>query len=648
MPALPIRAGLDAPQTWASFKAWLIQLYDYTADFDQRYYGALSADPVTNPLGGAILEGDLYYRTAAPKGMMVWRGDAWINYEQSAVSAAVAASANAAAALASASNAAASEVAAEAAKVASQDAAAASYISADVYDSIEMGLAGTVEGEQFQFNSSDGLSSQRYLHAAGHVATAVGAPFPLLSALAGVVAEFAHFPGADDPAWVIRDNLSKIAAYLSKAGLFTAKLDPATMGAGLTQYASLYDAVLVVVDTVGNIGATLTKAGALTGDIQAAETIAARGERTTLDARLSEHLTDYGLPKQLLWGEWYLRETRQRLRSIERGDAERLVIASVGDSWTWDTYWSDSVIKKLISQYGNGGSGWTGFAGGSNGVNTNGNVDVSKVTVLQSGTWSYAAYNTSTSPDIGQISSSTAGALVAVTGQAGTSGIDLFYIGDATGAVRYRWDGGAWAALSLTGSGLQIVALTGAPATAFTLEIEVVTGAVKLCGINIKSTATGVMLHKLGSNGSRAGHWAAVDAAQWQSGLTALAPNLVTLLLGTNDQAANVTVASYAADLQTQITRIRAAVPFVDILLMAACECKTAPTYAMSLYAESAYQIAAQNKCGFLNLQYAFGDAVTEYNSASTRAWVEADDTHPSAKGKRAIQDAIIYAITKN
>ncbi|MBH1957165.1 MAG: hypothetical protein I8H70_00570 [Burkholderiales bacterium] len=55
---LPMRNALDVQQTWATFKDWLLRLYDHTADFELRYYGPLSADPTLNPLGEAVAELD--------------------------------------------------------------------------------------------------------------------------------------------------------------------------------------------------------------------------------------------------------------------------------------------------------------------------------------------------------------------------------------------------------------------------------------------------------------------------------------------------------------------------------------------------------------------------------------------------------------
>ena len=88
---LPMRNALDAQQTWATFKDWLMRLYDHTADFGLRYYGPLSANPTLNPLGEAMQAGDTYYSIPL-KYLKVYNGTNWERWaEEVAAIAAIAA-----------------------------------------------------------------------------------------------------------------------------------------------------------------------------------------------------------------------------------------------------------------------------------------------------------------------------------------------------------------------------------------------------------------------------------------------------------------------------------------------------------------------------------------------------------------------------
>lgn len=408
------------------------------------------------------------------------------------------------------------------------------------------------------------------------------------------------------------------------------------------------DYLFAITDASGRISLQIDPDGGLSGKITSSEVVAARGSRASLSDRINQHHNAYGLPKRHVWGEWYLRETRQRLRKRLLAESARLSVALIGDSWTHAaTRWSGPFASALKTLYGDGGPGWVGFGfAGAGYTLSNGNVG-SDATLSYGGTWT-AAYAASTSPDICQVASATAGDTLTVgfTGS-GASGVDLFYIAGA-GAIQYRWNGGAWNSLSLaSGTGLTVAALTGVPAGAWTLELQNVSGTTTLCGVNVKKTTDGVVVHKLGATGSRASQWSGVNATEWQAGLTALAPNLVAVLLATNDQGVYDS-ATFKGYVQTLVTRIKTAVPLADVLLIIPCENGRANTWPMSDYAAAMYELAATNKCAFMDLQYVFGDSFSEYASTSARAWFAADLIHPDpTTGGRAIVDDVMRLVTQ-
>lgn len=386
--------------------------------------------------------------------------------------------------------------------------------------------------------------------------------------------------------------------------------------------------------------------GSVIGKISSQEVASARGNRTDLGTRLSQSLTDYGLPKAGVWGEWFLRETRQRLRSITLGSStQQLKIAAIGDSWTHNyTRWTGPATSQLRGEYGDAGPGWTGFSHPSNTGLINGNVDPSQVGLSLSGTWT-PSYASTVSPDLGSLSSSTAGDKITITGPANCSAVSLYVVGASSGAVRYRWNGGSWNALSVAGSGLLISSLASVPASAWTLEIEVVSGTPNLCGLDIRKTTAGVVLHKLGSTGSRSSQWAAVDATGWQTGIAGLDPRLVIIMHGTNDQPV-YTAATYKTHMAAIIDRVRAAVPYADILLVAPCENQRGEANLMSSYALAAYELAGQYSCAFLDLQPAFGLLPGDYASGSGRPWFNLDQVHPEpSTGGVAMVDAILRVL---
>lgn len=362
-----------------------------------------------------------------------------------------------------------------------------------------------------------------------------------------------------------------------------------------------------------------------------AEVTTARGSRTALDDRIGTALTPYGLPRDYRWGTHYLRETRERLMALQCGAARRFTVMLAGDSFTQNKpYWSGAFTKALMAAYGDGGFGWCGFSATGDGVIGNSRPDVVQVT--RTGTWADEKW-IRPGPDLGSATSTAAGSRVTVTGP-GTptlSGADLYAYGTADGQARYRWNGGPWTTIALTGSGLTIASIaTGIPTLgAFTLDVEVVSGTVSLSGVNLKSSAPGVVVHNVACSGSRLSHHVAVDAAQYQAGIAGLAPDLVVPLLGTNDQA-NSTPTAFAAQYATLIGRLRVARPTADILMVMPPEnLRTYIDDPMVNYAAAAYPVAQQQRCAWIDLQLVFGDQASDYGSTSGRPWIGSDNLHP-------------------
>ena len=119
--ASALAASISAASTLSSLNA-----------FRSAYYGPLGADPLTDPIGGEMTAGDLYFNTISLE-MMVYRSNSWISYESTAIASASASLASELAAATSATSASTSATAAdvsEAAALASQTAAATSATSA--------------------------------------------------------------------------------------------------------------------------------------------------------------------------------------------------------------------------------------------------------------------------------------------------------------------------------------------------------------------------------------------------------------------------------------------------------------------------------------------------------------------------------------
>ena len=438
----------------------------------------------------------------------------------------------------------------------------------------------------------------------------------------------------------------------SAASGYTLALDVENIlpGQGFMSQTQVEEDLFGVIDAQDRVLLRIRSDGTIIGKFEVSldELEAARGNRAQLKDRLDQSLTPYGMLREPIAGEWFLRETRQRLRLLALGEAGRLTIAAIGDSWTHNAArWSGTLATAITAAYGDAGPGWTGLAwgGGTAGL-VNGNARPSVVGYTPSLTNWTVTYGSAVSADVCAITSSTAGAGQTITGPASCSAVILHFAG-GDGAIQYRWNGGSWTSLSLSGSGYQTATLAGLPSIAWTLELQVVSGTCTMFGLDVQKNVNGVRFHKLGATGSRAQQWAAVAAADWQSGISALAPNLAIIMHGTNDQGASRTASAYRADVQTLIDRLRTAVPAADILLVAPCENGRGLSILMSDYAVQLRELAASNSCAFLDLQPFFGLAPADYAAGSARPWFNADTIHPDpASGGRAIMDAIYRLLT--
>lgn len=415
----------------------------------------------------------------------------------------------------------------------------------------------------------------------------------------------------------------------------------------------------VVIDSDDNI---LYEAPSSDVEDASAEVVAARGTRSALDDRLSQSLDAYGSPLYSFNANRMRRFHYLRRKRI-LGEAAQIQIGLWGDSFTHNrTRWSGDFAATLIAELGDAGGGWTGFGfitgspagpythGGTQPSFTNGNVRTTYGVSLN-GSWT-GAYATVPAPDTCCAISSTASDEIRATFPASPalSGVDFFWIGTAAGVMEYSWDGTSWTTINVQGTvgACSFASLTGVPGSgAGTLRLRVVSGECRPAGLNWKSAASGVVVHKLAATGSRMSQLATQAAvASWRTAVAALGINSAIVMHGTNDQGASTSASQFATDAQTVLTNLQTAIPGVDRLLAMPPENqRVGNAVAMPAYKAAAAPIAAALGCAFLDHQRNFGDPAspTEYGSSGAIPLFNADLIHPEpSTGGRALLDAFL------
>lgn len=418
---------------------------------------------------------------------------------------------------------------------------------------------------------------------------------------------------------------------------------------------------LVIVDANGYVLWRPSTSAALTDAIN--EIAAARGNQSSLNARLSQWLNSTGNPKSKLIGREFLRQCHQRLTSLALGEGGQLNIAcGPGDSFTQNgSRWPTAFTNYLVSKYGDGGGGWTGYSyfgaysgpyviGGTQPSTLNGNARSTLYPVRFKGAWD-RVYNASVSPDLGHVFSSTPGDMIERDLPAAPThtAIKLFWIGTADGVIRWRIGAGSWTTQNVQGTvgALQYVDLA-VSAGAQTIQIEVVSGTVKLCGDNALSSANGVRVHKIAGSGSQVSQWVAQTAADQQAGWAALGINAFLMMDGTNSQGSVVSPSVWKTNMATLIDRMRAAVAYPDIaILMPPDNQRTTNTYAMPLYADQARDLSVEKNVTFRDFQPDFGVQPSDYASTSGYPLFQSDNIHPEplTGGRLLVQGALSLVI---
>lgn len=331
----------------------------------------------------------------------------------------------------------------------------------------------------------------------------------------------------------------------------------------------------------------------------------------------------------------------------------RYALGLFGDSWsTSSSYYVANFANLMVDRYGDGGVGWCGFGytGGAPFADARG-----LYTVTLSGTWTTNYHAGSTSPNVSDVRSSQTGASITIANAEGAthpafSGIELHFTGTAAGVIRWRWNGGAWSSntnVQGTLNAQQVLALTGFPTGALaeatvgttTLEIEVVSGSVVLGGLDLQSDTDGIVIHKLGSSGSKASDWLTSTEAQFEAGIALLGIDGAQILFGTNEDSNGQSAATVAASYDALAGRLLDACPACDLMLCVAPENGLDNENDMTLYAAAVAALTAGASpevfAAFCDLQPAFGDPANkdEYLYGGSAALFNVSDSHPNDRG---------------
>jgi lysophospholipase L1-like esterase len=343
-------------------------------------------------------------------------------------------------------------------------------------------------------------------------------------------------------------------------------------------------------------------------------------------------------------GQQYLHQwDYKRAQLFAKVASTQATVALIGDSWTMSDYIGNPLRQWLQFTGGNAGPGYIGI-GYNNGAPTG-----QGVTYARTGTWTDTVHTDAYAGIDASAATSTDTATPAQVSITATANKFVIHYRQQANGGTFRWniDGGAWTDVDTSNATTAYATTeTGTLSTAsHILLIQVTvpgTAGVTMFGVDAQLTANGVRAHRLGGTGSQASQYAAMDATFWQAGLAALAPDVVVIMLGVNEHGANATPAAYSTALGTMVTRVRAALPLADVLLMSPADVGTTTTYTMAEYRDAMRTLAYS-----LDVAYLDGYALLgPYATANTRGLYEST-THINAVGGRVFAAAIFERMVR-
>lgn len=142
------------------------------------------------------------------------------------------------------------------------------------------------------------------------------------------------------------------------------------------------------------------------------------------------------------------------------------------------------------------------------------------------------------------------------------------------------------------------------------LQVGHVAGKVVLFGVDQELTALpgGAIVHQIGNAWGMAHQFAALEEEAYAVFFAAIKPDLVTVLLGTNDMCNGWDAAGYRTQMQTLLGKLRRTAPQASIMVISCPSCTFDRKGLAPEFAKVAQATAQENGCAFWDWAGAVGD----------------------------------------
>lgn len=310
---------------------------------------------------------------------------------------------------------------------------------------------------------------------------------------------------------------------------------------------------------------------------------------------------------------------KAKASKIKSGLTQQIRLLITGDSWAEHKTITNEILPIVRTEYGEAGSGWINL-----GVENN---QLDNISVSKSGTWDYRDLDAATTfphgsgPDGFILTSTAAGDKLTVSNLSKGDKLTVFY-GKADEAFKYSINGGAETTITSSASGSTVQSTTIDVSANSNIVFTTLSGTVVLFGLHLrKSTGSGVEVTKVGNGNATGFDYSKISPTAQADFNNYLKPDLVIIILGTNDYRHGRTVASFKAGILAMINGYRTNNPNCGFILIAPARSNASSSIPLSDFRDAIYEIAQEQKCEFYNMyddwgQHSFESANGMWNDS--------------------------------
>ncbi|ENR4571658.1 hypothetical protein ACEVN9_003527 [Acinetobacter baumannii] len=313
----------------------------------------------------------------------------------------------------------------------------------------------------------------------------------------------------------------------------------------------------------------------------------------------SNNVTDAAYP--IVSDSASLRQYKAKAAKLKSGITQQLRLVMTGDSWTEHNTITNEILTLVRAAFGEAGSGWINLGTENN--------QLDGISLTRAGTWAYADLNQVSSfpngsgPDGFTLTSSTVDSTITVSGLAKGNQLTVFF-GKTDGTFKYSVNGGSEVTVVASSGGSAVQTATIPISGTSNIVFTMVSGTVVFFGMHLRQTSgSGIEVTKLGNGGSTGKDYLKISPTAQANFSSYLAPDVVVLILGTNDyRLAGNTVQTFKDGLTAIIDGYRTSNPNCGFILIAPGNSNAPPLIPLSDFRDAIYEIAQTKQCEFYNM----------------------------------------------